>query len=281
MAKVISKDGTPIAYDQTGSGPAVILVDGALGYRGFGPSGPLATLLAPHFTVISYDRRGRGDSGNTLPYALVREIEDIDALIDTASGSAFLFGTSSGGCLALEAAAALGGRVKKLAIWEAPYDSSPDAATAWKEYRRQLEQHLAAGQRGDAVALFMHFVGTPADMINGMRQSPMWPTVEAVAPTLPYDAAAMGEDRAVPVERAAAVTAPTLVLNGTMLPFMLETANALTTAIPHAQHRTLEGQSHDVDVQVLAPALIEFFAGPQSPASARQSAQSNAKGLGI
>src|SRR5512142_2228166 len=101
VAKVMSKDGTLIAYDQTGSGPAVILVDGALGYRGFGPSGPLSTLLAPHFTVISYDRRGRGESGNTLPYALVREIEDIDALIDEAGGSACLFGTSSGGCLAL------------------------------------------------------------------------------------------------------------------------------------------------------------------------------------
>ncbi len=277
MSKVISKDSTPIAYDQTGSGPAVILVDGALGYRGFGPSGPLSTLLAPHFTVIGYDRRGRGDSGNTLPYALAREIEDIDALIDTAGGSAFLFGTSSGGCLALEAASALGGKVNRLAIWEAPYNSEPGAAQAWEEYRRQLEEYLVADRRGDAVALFMQFVGTPSGMIDGMRQSPMWPTLEAVAPTLPYDAAAMGDDRSVPVERAAVVTAPTLVLNGTMLPFMLETANALAKAIPHAQQRTLEGQSHDVDIKVLAPVLIEFFAGQPSRASARRAAQSNAE----
>ncbi|MCL4489219.1 MAG: alpha/beta hydrolase [Chloroflexi bacterium] len=278
MPKVISKDGTPIAYDQTGNGPAVILVDGALGYRAFGPSGALASQLAPHFTVISYDRRGRGESGNTLPYALAREVEDINALINQVGGSAFLFGTSSGGCLALEAASALDGKVEKLAIWEAPSDSSPGAAAAWKEYRRQLEQYLAAGQRGDAVALFMSFVGTPADMINGMRQSPMWPLLEAVAPTLPYDAAAMGDDRAVPVQHAATVTAPTLVMNGTMLPFMQETGNALTKAIPHAQHRTLEGQSHDVDIKVLAPVLIEFFSDRQSRASARQSAQPHPEG---
>lgn len=281
MNQVISKDGTLIAYDQTGNGPAVILVDGALGYRGFGPSGALATLLAPQFTVISYDRRGRGESGNTLPYALAREIEDIDALIDEAGGSAYLFGTSSGGCLALEAASALDGEVKRLAIWEAPYDSAPSAAPAWKEYRSQLEQFLAADRRGDAVALFMQFVGTPAEMINGMRQSPMWSQLEAVAPTLPYDAAAMGDDRSIPIERAAAVTAPTLVMNGTMLPFMLETANALAKAIPHAQHRTLEGQSHDVDVKVLAPVLVEFFAGQVPSASARRPARPNAEGLGI
>lgn len=259
MNRVISKDGTSIAFDQSGQGPAVILVDGALGYRGFGPSGPLATLLAPHFTVISYDRRGRGESGNTLPYALAREIEDIEALIDKAGGYASLFGTSSGGCLALEAASALGGKVKKLAIWEAPYDSSPAARSAWREYRTQLNRLLAADRRGDAVALFMSFVGTPASMIDGMRQSPMWPMLEAVAPTLPYDAAATGDDRAVPVERAAAVTAPTLVMNGTVLPFMLETATTLAKAMPHAQQRTLEGQSHDVDVRVLAPVLVEFF----------------------
>ncbi len=281
MPKVISKDGTPIAYDQTGKGPAIILVDGALGHRGFGPSGPLATLLAPQFTVISYDRRGRGESGNTLPYALAREVEDIDALMDAAGGSAFLFGTSSGGCLAFEAAIQLSNKIKKLAMWEAPYDSSPAAAPAWKEYRRQLEQYLAEGRRGDAVALFMSFVGTPADMIEGMRHAPMWPLLEAVAPTLPYDAAATGDDRSVPIKRAAAVTAPTLVMNGTMLPFMRETAEALTKAIPHAQHRTLQGQSHDVDIKVLGPVLIEFFAGQQSPASARQTAQPKAEGPGI
>lgn len=260
MSKVISKDGTPIAYDQSGKGPAVILVDPALCYRGFGPMGPLAALLAPHFTVITYDRRGRGESGDTPPYALAREVEDIQALINEAGGSAFVFGTSSGGSLALEAAIKLGDKIKKLAMYEPPYDSAPAARPAWKEYRTQLTKLLAADRRGDAAALFMQFVGTPADQIDGMRHAPVWPMFEAVAPTLAYDAAAVGDDRSVPVERAAAVTVPTLVMNGTVLPFMLETANALAKAIPHAQHRTLEGQTHDVNLQVLAPVLVEFFA---------------------
>lgn len=259
MQKVTSKDGTTIAYDQSGKGSAVILVDGALCYRGFGPMGPLAALLAPHFAVVTYDRRGRGESGDAKPFAVEREIEDIDALINAAGGSAFLYGISSGGCLALEAAIKLGGKIKKLAMYEPPYNSVGDAREAWYDYRKQLTELLAADRRGDAAALFMTFVGTPSDQVEGMRHAPMWQMFEAVAPTLAYDAAAMGNDRSVPVKRASAVTVPTLVMNGTVIPFMLDTANALAKAIPRAQHRTLEGQSHDVDLQVLAPVLVEFF----------------------
>jgi pimeloyl-ACP methyl ester carboxylesterase len=125
MGKVTSKDGTTIAFDHSGQGPAIILVDGAMCYRAFGPMGPLAALLAPHFTVITYDRRGRGESSDTKPYAVEREVEDIEALINQADGSAFLFGVSSGGCLALEATLRLGTKVKGLAIYEAPYSSDP------------------------------------------------------------------------------------------------------------------------------------------------------------
>ena len=260
MGKVTSKDGTTIAFDRSGQGPAIILVDGALCYRAFGPMGPLAALLAPHFTVITYDRRGRGESGDKKPYAIEREIEDIEALVNQAGDSAFLFGTSSGGCLGLEATLRLGNKVKGLAMWEAPYNSDPADRPAWKAYWRQLNELLAANRRGDAAELFMKFAGTPADQIEGMRQAPMWSMFESVAPTLAYDAAAMGgDDRSVPVERAARVTRPALVMNGTVIPFMLDTAKALAKAIPHAQHRTLEGQSHDVDVAVLAPVLVEFF----------------------
>ena len=259
MKKAISKDGTEVAYDKRGQGPAVILVDGALCYRSFGPMAQLAELLAPHFTVYTYDRRGRGDSGDTQPYSLAREVEDIEALIKEAGGAAFVFGTSSGGCLALEAAITLGNKTKKLAMYEAPYNSEKAAQQAWKEYRQQLSELLAAGRRGDAVVLFMKFVGTPADQIDGMRYAPVWPMFEAVAPTLAYDAAAIGEDRSVPAKRAANVTAPTLVLNGTVIPFMLDTAQTLAKAIPGAQHRTLEGQPHDVNLEVLAPVLVEFF----------------------
>ena len=237
----------------------MILVDGALCYRSFGPMPQLSELLAPHFTVYNYDRRGRGDSGDTQPYALTREVEDIEALIKEAGGSAFVFGTSSGACLALEAAIMLGNKIKKLAMYEAPYNSEKAVQQAWKEYRKQLAELLAAGRRGDAAALFMKSVGTPDDQIDGMRHAPVWPMFEAVAPTLAYDAAALGEDRSVPTKRAANVTVPTLVMNGTVIPFMLDTAQALAKAIPQAQHRTLEGQPHDVNLEVLAPVLVEFF----------------------
>ena len=263
MNKVTSKDGTEIAYDKQGMGPAVILVDGALGYRSFGSMPQLAKLLDPHFTVFTYDRRGRGESGNSMPYALERELEDIDALVEAAGGSAFVYGISSGACLALEAAMKLGPRIGKLAMYEPPYNSEEAARPAWKEYREKLAELVADDRRGDAVALFMRFVGTPADMIDGMRQAPMWPTLEGVAPTLPYDAAAIGDDRTVSVKRAASVAVPTLVMDGganlAFMPFMHDTATALAKAIPHAQHRTLEGQTHDVNLEVLALVLLEFF----------------------
>lgn len=259
MKKATSNDGTEIAYDKRGNGPPVILVDGALCYRSFGPMPQLAELLAPHFTVYNYDRRGRGDSGDTQPYAVTRETEDIEALIDEAGGSAFVFGTSSGACLALEAAIQLGDKIKKLAMYEPTYNSDKAVRPAWKEYRQELAELLAADRRGDAAALFMKSVGTPDDQVDGMRHAPIWPMFEAVAPTLAYDAAVLGEDRSVPVGRAAKIVAPSLVMNGTVIPFMLDTAQALARAIPNAQHRTLEGQTHDVNLEVLAPVLVEFF----------------------
>lgn len=259
MDKVTSKDGTQIAYDKRGAGQAVILVDGALCYRTFGPMPRLSELLSPHFTVYNYDRRGRGDSGDTQPYALEREIEDLEALIDEAGGSAFVFGTSSGACLALETASKLGNKIKKLALYEAPYNAEPATRQAWKQYRQELKKLLLENRRGDAAALFMQSVGTPAEQIEGMRQAPVWPVFEAVAPTLAYDAAALGDDRSVPAQRAAKVTSPTLIMNGTVIPFMVVGAKEIANAIPGAEHRTLEGEGHDVNLEVLAPVLIEFF----------------------
>jgi pimeloyl-ACP methyl ester carboxylesterase len=259
MNTVTSKDGTEIAYDAKGVGPALILVDGALCYRSFGPMSHLAELLSPRFTVYTYDRRGRGQSSHGKPCAVEREVEDIDALIQVAGGAAFVYGISSGACLALEATVRLGHKVKKLAMYEAPYNSGAAARQEWQEYRKQLAEALAMDRRGDAVVLFMKLVGTPADQVAGMRQAPMWPMFEAVAPTLAYDAAAMGEDRSVPGKQAAKVAVPTLVMNGTVIPFMHDTATALAKAIPQAQHRTLEGQPHDVNLEILAPVLVEFF----------------------
>src|SRR5512135_2991650 len=140
MEKVASKDGTQIAYDKQGQGPAVILVDGALCYRSFGPMPGLAALLAPHFTVYTYDRRGRGDSSNSKPFAVEHEVEDIEALIQEAGGEAFIFGTSSGGCLGLEAAIRIGDKIKKLAMYEPPYNSETGSRQQWKEYRVNLAE---------------------------------------------------------------------------------------------------------------------------------------------
>jgi pimeloyl-ACP methyl ester carboxylesterase len=263
MSKVTSKDGVQIAYESTGSGPAVILVDGAMGYRALGFGQGLSQLLAPHFTVYTYDRRGRGESTDSKTFAVEREVEDIDALIGQAGGSAFVYGISSGACLAFEAALRLNGKIKKLALYEPPYDSNPSALQPWHEYRQKLSELTAANRRGDLVELFMRFVGASDEMVMGMRNSPMWPMFEASAPTLMYDAAEMGEDRRVPVDRATRLSTPTLVMDGganlDSMPFMRATAVALAQALPNAEHRTLEGQTHDVNPAALAPVLIEFF----------------------
>jgi pimeloyl-ACP methyl ester carboxylesterase len=258
-----SRDGTRIAYDKQGDGPALVLVDGALTVRSSGSGSELAQLLAPHVTVYGFDRRGRGESGDTQPYAVDREIDDIEALIDAAGGSAFLYGHSSGGPLAMRAAIRLGGKVSKIALYEAPYNNDPGAQEPWSQYLRQLGQALAEGRRGDAVALFMRFIGTPADQVDAMRQAPFWAGLEAVAPTLAYDhAAILGEPWSVPTELAARVSVPALVMAGdSSLPFMPDAARVLSEAIPQGQRRTLEGQTHEVDPGVLAPVLVEFFVG--------------------
>jgi pimeloyl-ACP methyl ester carboxylesterase len=261
MKKVQSADGTTIAFDQLGKGPAVILVGGMFEQRAMdSETAQLAPLLAQHFTVFHYDRRGRGESTDTLPYAVEREIEDIEALINEAGGSAFVFGISSGAALAMEAAIKLGDKMKKLAMYEAPYNSDEAARLAWKGFRKQLKEALAAGRRGDAIGLFMTLLGMPANQLDGMRQYPIWPMWEAIAPTIAYDAAILGEDASVPTEKAASVAVPALVMDGgASYPFMHVTAMELVNAMPHGELRTLEGQTHEVAPQALALVLEEFF----------------------
>jgi pimeloyl-ACP methyl ester carboxylesterase len=262
MNQVISKDGTTIAFDRSGKGPAVVLVGGAFQYRAIDPpTAQLAALLAEHFTVFHYDRRGRGDSGDTRPYAIEREIEDLEALINEAGGSAFVFGMSSGGVLAL-GAAERGLAITKLALYELPFNSGDEQARrAAEHYTGELTTLLSEGRRGDAVALAMTTWGAEASAIAGMRQTPIWPLFESVAPTLAYDNAIMG-DGSVPTERLASITVPTLVMAGGASPaFMQDAAQAVARALPIAKIRTLEGQMHDVAPEVLAPVLVEFFAG--------------------
>lgn len=258
MGKVTSKDGTTIAYEQSGTGPAVILVCGGSVDRS--SNAGLAALLAERFTVYNYDRRGRGDSGDTPPYAVEREIEDIEAVADAAGGSAFLYGSSSGAALAMEAARQLPGKITKLAMWEPPYIPEgfqrPPANTA------QIYTDLVAqGKRGDAAEFFMaKVVGMPPEFVAQARSAPWWPAQEALAHTLAYDATIMG-DYTLPTERAAEVKCPTIVLDGgASMPFMHPTAVALAGVLPNGQQRTLEGQRHDADAAVLAAAVGEFFA---------------------
>jgi pimeloyl-ACP methyl ester carboxylesterase len=262
METVRSADGTPIAYDRSGHGPLLIMVGGAMTTRSSGSRPELARLLADHFTVIDYDRRGRGDSGDTQPYAPQREIEDIEALIDATGAPASLYGHSSGGCLALDAAAALGPKVSKLAIYEAPYNDDPAVAQPWAAYLEQLAAALAENRPGDALAAFMRYVGTPENQIDAMRQGPYWAGSEVIAPTLAYDhAGVIGPDLSVPVKTAAQVDIPALVVHGTAsFPFMAPTAQTLSRALPHGELRALDGQTHDVDPAVLGPVLAGFFA---------------------
>ncbi|HEX5110851.1 MAG TPA: alpha/beta hydrolase [Vicinamibacterales bacterium] len=259
MEQVVSKDGTAIAFERSGNGPALILVDGALCSRQFGPMPKLAPLLAQHFTVYMFDRRGRGESGDRQPYSREREIEDVAALIERAGGRASLLGLSSGGALALEAAAS-GLPVTKVAAYEPPYvgDSARQSAT---EYEGHLKRLIAAGDRGGAVKYFMTtMVGVPAPMVVVMRLIPwIWRKLAAVAHTLPYDAAVM-RDFKVPAARLAAISVPALIMHGSKTDLRLQqAARALADAVPGAQHRVLPGQTHNVKPDVLAPAVTGFF----------------------
>jgi pimeloyl-ACP methyl ester carboxylesterase len=259
MGKVISKDGTTIAFDQAGNGPAVILVDGALAYREHFSGRPVAAELTKGYTVITYDRRGRGESTDTQPYSVEREIEDIEALVDHVGVPVYLYGFSSGSALALKAAARLGDKVARLVLHEPPFNSDEEEARQeFEVFTRHMADLLAANKRGEAVSFFFADM-LPPDMIEGMKQSPEWPLMEAVAPTLAYDNAVLGNG-AVPIEVAQAATMPTLILDGSDSPeFKHEAADALAKAMPHAERKTLEGQTTIVPPEVLAPILKQFF----------------------
>ena len=251
-----SSDGTTIAFDRLGDGPPVILVCGASTDRS--ANARLAALLARRFTVFNYDRRGRGDSGDTPPYAVEREVDDLDAVIAAAGGSAFVYGTSSGGVLALHAAAS-GLAIRKLALWEPPFVLDESHRPPPDQVER-YDEMISEGRRGDAVEYFMtQVVGLPPEFVAEAHNTPFWGAQEALAHTLAYDATIMG-DYSLPIERAAAVTAPTLVVaGGASFPFMRETARALADVIPAGQHRVLKGQEHNVAAEALAPVLEKYF----------------------
>ncbi|GIH21165.1 alpha/beta fold hydrolase [Rugosimonospora africana] len=260
MSAVTSRDGTSIAYDRTGRGPALILIGGSRE-----DNASLAAALAEHFTVYNYDQRGYGASGDTQPYAVAREIEDIDALIAEAGGRAHVYGVSAGGALALEAAAA-GSALDRIAVYEVPYGlaESPDR---WREYVETITDLLGQGRRGDVFALFMRTAGSSDEDIAAARNSPMWPACQAIAHTRAYGAACLSDGQP-PTGRLSKITQPTLVLTGTKLDRHMtrlrpdvfqKAADAIAASIPHAKRQTLHGQTHMVDAHVLAAALVRFF----------------------
>lgn len=257
MDSVTSKDGTIIAYDRMGQGAPVILVSGALTDRQ--ANLPLAEALKQHFTIFNYDRRGRGNSGDTLPYAVEREIEDIDALIGAAGSSAFLIGFSSGAALSLEAAAS-GLAIRKLALWEPPYIVDGSRPRPPMDNAKTLIDLVAAGRRGDAVEFFLvKIVGLPPQIVSDMHSQPSWPAQEAIAHTLIYETTILN-DYSLPIVSAAKVKTPTLVsVGGSDFPWMRASAQALSELIPDAKTRFLDGQGHIVDPAVLTPVLVEFF----------------------
>lgn len=270
MSQTISKDGTVIAYERTGAGPALILVDGALCSRGFGPMPRLAPLLAPHFTVYTYDRRGRGESGDTLPYAREREVEDIAALIRDAGGPALLLGLSSGAALALEAAASRLD-VRKVVAYEPPYVAE-DGRGGGAEHEGELRRRLAAGDRGGAVRYFMgSMVGVPAPLVVMMQLMPwFWRRMKAVAHTLPYDAAIMSGFE-VPTARLASIRVPTLAVHGSKTDVRLQKATrAVADAVPGARRLSLPKQTHNVSPAVLAPAVVPFLTEDRARAGGEQ-----------
>ena len=237
------------------------MVGGALNTRH--AAATLAELLAPGFTVHAYDRRGRGDSGDTPPYAVEREVEDLQVLVEHAGGTAFAFGHSSGAVLALEAALETPG-ITKLVLYEPPFIVDDSRPPLPDDYVAHLKELAATDRRGEAVEYFMTTgVGVPAGAIPSMRESPFWPSVEAVAHTLWYDGMIMGDNmvgKPLSADRWSSVTIPTLVIAGGASPPSLPNAvQQLADVLPNARRLTMEGQTHEVDPTLLAPVLREFF----------------------
>lgn len=257
MQRVDSRDGTPIALETSGSGPALVIVNGALSDRS--TVTPLRALLDPHFKVVGYDRRGRGGSGDTLPYAPEREVEDLAAVIEAQESPAFVFGHSSGAILALRAALS-GVSMRRLALNEPPFILPGTRPLPPPDVTSRIAQRIAANDREGALRIFFsEQVGLPPPALEQMKASPAWPRMLALAHTTPYDSAVAG-DSVLPTAALAKLSLPILVLNGTAsAPWLADTARALVASLPNARAKALEGQPHSPAPDVLAPVLVSFL----------------------
>jgi Alpha/beta hydrolase family len=259
-ATVRSLDGTPIAYERTGGGPPVIMMGGALNDKNF--LRPLAGMLAQRFTVWNYDRRGRGESGDTPPYSLDREVEDLDRMLAEAGGSAALFANCSGGAVGIEAAAR-GLPITKLAMYEPPFILDGQRPPLPPDFVGDLARLVGDGRRGDAVRYFMaEVVRLPEPVIEKISNGPMWPWLESLAPSLPYDTSLMS-DTSLPADLLARVKVPTLVVDGGDSPqWQRNSVQAVAEIIERGRRHTLPGQNHNLAMDLVAPVLEEFFADP-------------------
>jgi pimeloyl-ACP methyl ester carboxylesterase len=262
MSETHSADGSAIAFETVGDGPPLVIVDGALCYRASGPARPLAAALAADFTVFTYDRRGRGESADHVEFTTERELEDLEAIVKEAGGSAHVFGASSGAVLALEAANS-GVGVTKLAMYEPPLIVDDTHSPAPESMLADIRALLAAGRRGDVVKKFMRSVDVPAFGIAVMRLLPAWKKLKGVAHTLPNDLALLAglrQGRPLPADRWTAATMPTLVADGGRSPaHMRNSAAAVAAVLPNARYETVPGQTHLVRAKALAPVLRDFF----------------------
>ena len=262
MPTVTSRDGTVIGFDRKGSGPAIIFVAGATQYRAVdGITPAMAEDLANRFTVLNFDRRGRGESGDNAPYEVAREIEDIEALIDSVGGKAGLYGMSSGAVLALEAGVALPGKVTGVMLYEPPIDPEQSSASYWKQHA-EMAALSAQGKGEEMMTAFMLGVGMPREAVDSFRQSPAWPAFAAVGLTIEHDYRIMAEatdgDRT--PARWQTIQAPVLVVNGdASFPFIEAGAAWVAAAVPGAKRQVLPGQSHEFDPKVLGPVIAGFF----------------------
>jgi pimeloyl-ACP methyl ester carboxylesterase len=258
MPTVTSRDGTIIAYDEVGTGQPLVLVDPAAGHRGFGPLEGLAPVLGTHFRVIRYDRRGRGESGDRPPYAVEREVEDLEAVIGDIGGWAFVYGFSSGAVLGL-LAAGRGVAIPRLAILEPPIDTeSPGEGDAAEDpLRAEIADLLAQGRNGDAAEAFHRGIGVPDEYVAAMRHEPWWPALVAVAPTLVYDLAITPSLR--PTDLASIRTRTLVLASGASDERLRAWARGVAERLPNGTHRELPGEWHGVDPAALREALVEFF----------------------
>lgn len=258
MKTTQSKDGTRLAYDVYGSGPPLIYITGATCFRKFMPIVHDAKTFAKEFTVVNYDRRGRGDSGDTPPYSIWREIEDIEAMIDAAGGKANLLGHSSGAVLALEAALRLADKINKVVMYDPPYVHDEAEKAVYAQLSHEVQMLLDAGNNKKALKTFSKGIGMPTVFVWLLPLFPGWKTMAALAPTLAYDIA-LTKDLP-PLDRAAQVTVPTQIIVGEKSPaFMQQVAKELTEAMPTATFKLLAGQDHMVSAKALLPLLTTFF----------------------